>query len=507
MAVKWVTSRFWTLATLAVAVLYVVFMAMVGRFPTVDEVFFKSPGREWAASGRFAAPELTGLVFLRATSPPIDEVWAVHPPGYPFLFGIFVKAFGFGPQQCIVFDAVIHAVLALLTYLLACGIGEAIPRWAGFLLALAVLPLGAFGRPDELSMCLGMASVLLLLQRSAHLAFVLISGGLLGLSAATFMGPAIMLGIVGVTQLLCRGPTVKTALARTALWGIAAVTVLCTAIAPIIVRHPRALEQFRDHAEAHVGYGHFFVRFFTGWEYEEFHRSITLACLVVMVVGLICRPRDLNSLRWARLWLGAVFALFFVAIFVPNKMYYLWFVGPWMMVAATATWREISVSGHPLLLRGAALVVLSLYAVSVSAFVRNTAIMLSLPPSQSLKSNTETLRALIPPGSHVVTDHYWWSLAEDRRVYDRYFSRVDAAQVDYLILVGDGSGDAQMLSDVPAIPPRELQERFEPIHNNVNTQPIVVLGRSIPRSAFGFGTAVLKRRHETPDLVSPSAAP
>jgi hypothetical protein len=33
----------------------------IGRFTTTDEIAFKAAGREWARSGHFAAPELTGF--------------------------------------------------------------------------------------------------------------------------------------------------------------------------------------------------------------------------------------------------------------------------------------------------------------------------------------------------------------------------------------------------------------------------------------------------------------
>jgi hypothetical protein len=153
------SSWFWTLATLGTTTCYVALFAMVGRFPTIDEVFFKAPGREWAAGGRFAAPELTGIDFLQGIKPAIEEVWFVHPPGYPFLFGVFTLLIGFGPTACVVFDALIHGALALMTWLLARRLGEGLPDWLCFLIAVAVLPLGVgtHGRPDELAMCLGIA--------------------------------------------------------------------------------------------------------------------------------------------------------------------------------------------------------------------------------------------------------------------------------------------------------------------------------------------------------------
>jgi hypothetical protein len=65
-----------------------------------------------------------------------------------------VKLFGFGWRQCVAFDAVIHACLALLTYAVALGLSGGKNRQAAFWAGLAVLPLGVFstGRPDELAL-------------------------------------------------------------------------------------------------------------------------------------------------------------------------------------------------------------------------------------------------------------------------------------------------------------------------------------------------------------------
>src|SRR5262245_48142116 len=305
------TSRLWTSATVACVAAYVAFSAVVGRFPTVDEVFFKAPGRQWAVSERFAAPELTGVPFLEGVSPPIEEVWFVHPPGYPFAFGLFVKLFGFGPTPCVVFDALIHGLLAFLTFLTARGVRAGLPGWVCFLVAMAVLPLGFFGRPDELAMCLGMAGALTLLNPALRLKSVLFSGTMLGLCAATSVGTAVLLGILGLTLFL----TDRRRFGYGFVWGLGALTVFALAIAPILLMYPGAYKQYLAHAAVHVGHGDFLRGFFTHWEYEEFHRSITLACLSVGVLGLACRAPDLAWRRWRQLWLGPVLGVAFVAVF------------------------------------------------------------------------------------------------------------------------------------------------------------------------------------------------
>jgi hypothetical protein len=97
----------WLIYLLLASLAYLVVLTAVGRLPCRfgDEIFFKAAGREWAATGRFAAPELAGTLGLE---PPLEEVWLPYPPLYPILFGGFVKLFGFGWRVCVAFDAVIH---------------------------------------------------------------------------------------------------------------------------------------------------------------------------------------------------------------------------------------------------------------------------------------------------------------------------------------------------------------------------------------------------------------
>src|SRR5690348_11300028 len=109
-----VSSPLPVLALFAGLIAYVALLTTIGRLPNIDgdEIFYKAPGREWAQTGRFAAPELTGYLDV---PPAFEEVWLVYPPVYPFSFGLFVKIAGFGWRQAVFFDAFIHALLAAAT--------------------------------------------------------------------------------------------------------------------------------------------------------------------------------------------------------------------------------------------------------------------------------------------------------------------------------------------------------------------------------------------------------
>ncbi len=474
---------------IAAVAVYVGLLAAVGRSVGLDEVFFKAPGREWARTGRLAAPELTG--FLRNLNPPLDppieEVWFVHPPVYPFLFGLYTRLVGFGPRPCVVFDALIHGLLVLLTFGIARRLREGLPDRVCFGIGLAMLPVGIFCRPDELAMCFGMAGLLALLG-AATWRRVVLSGVLFGLCAATSVGAALLLGMVALTLLALSGR-----LLRGIGWTIAAGGAFALAIAPVLIAHPNAYRQYLAHAAAHVGRGNFLLSLLTHWENEQFHRSVLLACLLVAAVSLLARGGDLTWARWRRLWLGPLLGLGVSAVFLPDKIYYTWFLGPWMIVAAVVVWRAGVNRLHPVAVRGVALAVLGFYAIAVAPFCKNLLTMCTLPESQTLACNARRIRELIPPGCTVLTDDYWWVLADDCRVYDLYFGRPDPERIDYIILTGNGSGNPQMVREVPAYLADYLPQHFRPVQNRINTQSLSVFGRPVPNSAFGFGALVLGR--------------
>src|SRR5262249_38752788 len=135
-------------------------------------------------------------------TPGVEEVWLAQPSGYSFGFGLFVRAFGFGPSQCVIFDAVIHGVLVILIYALARVTAPEIMPGAACAIAMALLPVGFVGRPYGLAMCFGRGA--LILWGSPAPGYIRSAGAglMLGLCAATSVGAAAMIGIIGLTELL-----------------------------------------------------------------------------------------------------------------------------------------------------------------------------------------------------------------------------------------------------------------------------------------------------------------
>ncbi len=125
--------------------LYCITELIPGRFAVTDEVFFKAAGRNWAATGRFAAPECTGFNSL---VPPVSEVFFAYPPLYPFLFGVYTKVVGFGPRSCILYDLAIHLLLVWCGTLVA-RLVHGVPWSVAVLCGALLLPLGPWADPTS----------------------------------------------------------------------------------------------------------------------------------------------------------------------------------------------------------------------------------------------------------------------------------------------------------------------------------------------------------------------
>src|SRR4051794_29119784 len=164
----------------SIVLVYAIFTLWFGRFQTTDEVAFKAAGREWALSGRLAAPEMQGF---HNFDPPAEVAWFGQLPVYTFLFGIFVKVFGFHPLQNLAFDLLIHLAVVFLTYGIAKVLAGPGTRSAA-LAAAAIVPISIIGRADELAMLFALSAMLLLLSRPSRFASGL-AGLLLGLAVAT----------------------------------------------------------------------------------------------------------------------------------------------------------------------------------------------------------------------------------------------------------------------------------------------------------------------------------
>jgi hypothetical protein len=482
---------------------YVVFVTTLGRFPATDEAYFKSPGREWAVSGRFVATEFPGFWDL---DPPLERIWFPYVPLYPFLFGLLVKVVGFGWRQCVLYDALIHAVLAWLTYLLMRKLAPTLPRWLALLVGLAILPLGTWGRPDELAMCFGMAGCLLLLHESLSAPRAATSGVLFGLAAATSTGAALVLGMIAFLLMLIAPARLLQKVCFGFVWAGAATLVLAACVAPVLAAEPHAYRQYLAISGGVFGKTPIVPGFLISWQYGKSVLGVIGVCLVLSILGTATVRRQLPRFDWLKFWAGPACGLAFLTVALAGRYLYLWFVGPWLLSAAVITvtlWARGLVA--PFRYGPVLLLFLSLLA-GWLPFTKQTLELLTLPEAQQISYNRGRLHELIPAGATVLSDDYWWVLAGDYRVYSAGFSLPwKAPAIQYVVQTTIGSG-------VPGLPhdlgryASLVEHDFEPIYDNLDQHPLRIFGVPLSRSANGFGVLVSTRPSVSESLPSGSDA-
>jgi len=474
----------------SILALYVIAAVLIGHFPLLDVIPFKAAGLHWALSGHFAAPEMRGFQDLK---PPLEDIYFAHLPGYAFLFGLFVKLFGFGPRQCLLYDALIHAWLAWLTFRTGKALAPALPGWLAVGSALLILPIGTSDRADELAICLGMITLQPLLHAGLTWPRALRVGVLFGLCAATSGGVAACVGLMAM--FLRWSPPAHERVRLFIGAPIAACVALAACLGPIFWFHPTAYQQYIAHAARQLEQNRAEDYFFSlryGWNYL----AVVLATALVGGLALARSIRARGLARFVRLWGGAWVGLLGLLIFFPTKYLYTWFVGPWLIalcgISAWDCYREGG-RGSRKTLPWLLVPVTILYVFAAQPTFTQALVLLSLPPEQTLAYNAAKVRELVPVGSRVLTTEFWWVLAADRHVIDPGFSSVKLSELDYLIFTANGSG----IPGVPANPlvyEPDVKARFEPIWQNLHRQPLELFGVRLTRSAYGYGPLVLRRK-------------
>jgi hypothetical protein len=471
------------------------------RFPAVDEIFFKSPGRNISQGGAFAAPELEGFMQL---DPPIERVYFPQPPLYSWLFGEWAHATGFGWAACVGYDAVISAALALAVFGVADAVASVLlgPTWLGTTLALlsALLTLlfRQEARPDELGMLLGFTNAWWLLRpRASSLRLTsFVSGGLVGLMLCTSTGVLLSympllaaLWLRRVKKIREIGPCVATF-----GLGVGLTAVLC--LMPLFLSHPDFYRQFLQHTQERVLSFSAWDRLATGfsltWQVAPHRLLILFATVPVLCLGMVAFWRVGRIGETLALFLAPLVG-FVLLMFVRPAHTYMWFLEPWFLLLALIVtvylWRQwrlrLVVTGW-----------LAAWLAGAGIWpVKDYIVRIALPPEQRLAPNARKLRDLIPTGARVLTLGGWWALGRDRAVYDPRFSDLqDLDRIEYFVTDSNGTGEPGIWF-VPSNPRYHamVREHFEVVSDTLPRMPIRVFGFRVTNSAYGFGSVVLRR--------------
>jgi hypothetical protein len=482
------------------AILYFAFVMMFGRFASYDEIAFKSPGRELAANGRFASPEMQ--FFVIPVVPSTNELYAIQMPVYPLVYAGWTFAFGFGWRQAFAFDAAIHITMCL-TFALAlqCVLRSRLPlvTWAG---AALMLFNGTSGRPDELAIAICLLAFILL-SRGVRMVSAVASGICGAIVVFTSPGGLICCGLASV------GLLIPTTLNRSECFQlgrrlvVAAGSFFVVTLATIILLHtycPPAVQQFLDHARA--------VRKIPSiaqslsWVWQFFKPEISGAVGFLLCAAYACGARQRCAPSRASVArCGIVCMAFVIAAIQFHSPLYLAFFVPFLMGVAVGDGRAIWQAGAARWLIPVVALALAATAIASGGHLVKCLSLFSASgkSDSSWQHNESVLRSIIPPDAGVLASEHWLTLGNRNAVFDANFSTVAAiGKVDYVVLTGNGSGEAgartKLASPVEAIISRE----FVVIHDGISRRPITLFGMKISNSSYGMGSVILSRRRGVP---------
>ena len=485
---------------------YVVCSTILGRFAVTDEVMFKAAGRHWAVTGHFAAPELKGCV---PADPPVETVYALYPPVYPFLYGFFTWIVGFGWREAVFYDVFIHAALVAATIAYGYQYDKRFLGVLGTALAIALLPQGNQGRPDDLGMLFAMLGLCCLAHDTRPFLGAFLAGGAFGMSCGTSLGTGVLIGLCAPPILLTQDRPLRSRIAVCLVLAITGITAVALIWLPLLLYYPLAWKQLsahiaRLHGEEAAGYGSLLS---FAWRYGSHRIILALSCLAIAALAFVLQRRLFSTRLWYVLWGGPIMGIAYLLWFLPGKYTYLWFIMPLLIVACFITivrmWSEtprLSVLSSGLLLAGTVIASLP--------FVKDTLIMLTLPSGQSYAANARSMMEVIGDGKTVLADNdAWWLLGDRCQVYCREFSRPDLDQVEFIVRSGNGSGSPGTPFAIDTESREYVSKHFMTICDDLARQPLTLGGVRITRSAYGFGQYILKRRFPTPHAAASPEGP
>lgn len=485
---------------LPLLILLVLFLAvefLCPRFPDNDELFFKAAGRNLGAGRSFAAPELEGFLHFE---PPVVRVFFAHPPVYSWLFGQVSRVLGFGWKVCVGYDGVISAVLTVCVFGLArragnmLGAGNAPRVFLSLAPAVLTLLLRQPGRPDELGMLFSYAALWSLSAGPVGIATALLSGFLTGLTLCTSTG--VLLGflplIAGFWLLHVDRSRWPLLLALSAAGAVAA-TALC--LVPLYLIEPTFYRQFLQHATAVVTSPWDRMRGEMGLlvQVAPARILIMIATLPLLFLGLSRSWNTRPCLESLTIYIAPTVG--FLLLFCLRSAHtYWWFLQPWFLIVAllvaARNWQRKKVSS----LLPAAWLILWMSAALVWP-AKGYVARMTLPSDQRISHCEERLRQIVPAGATVLTTYGWWALARDHAVLDSTFSEIDdLGRIEFF--VGDGNGTGMPGKWREPENPRYaelLRNEFEVVRDDLPREPASIFGQKISRSAYGFGTIVLRR--------------
>lgn len=212
------------------------------RFPGTDVFLFKEAGVNLATKGKFVVANLPHM------PPDLEMPYAYYPPVYPFLFGVWSKAFGVGLSQSILYDSLLRLLRTLALGLLVLLINplllryrRLLPALVGILLVLSLLSTDG-DRPEELACLFGFLSWALCLMATRKPVCGFFSSIFLGLCGATSPAGGVYFAM-GVVALAWKSPWQRSLL-TVGRYGFVALITFLSCTLPVYFSDPLAFSRF-----------------------------------------------------------------------------------------------------------------------------------------------------------------------------------------------------------------------------------------------------------------------
>lgn len=303
------------------------------RFPGTDVFLFKEAAVNFALKSKLVA---SNLVYM-----PLDKEmpFAHYPPVYPTVFGLWMKVFGIGLKQSLLFECIVRGLRSLLLAALIWpflknALNERKIRIWGFFTVLFFLLLSIVStdddRPDELGLVIGLSSWWVLM-RAKHLYQYILSGLLLGLTAATSPACSVAIGFGTLSYFFFRVKQLRPFV----FLSLGAGLTFAASVLPILVAHGEVVKRFSSSANASsLPYplpwqkGVTWERFLSRVEYCMNHYfalgfKLTFCFLAVLSIAILMREKSRFKIHPFQIS-AVVFALIAPPVW-SLQPYYLWF--------------------------------------------------------------------------------------------------------------------------------------------------------------------------------------
>lgn len=491
---KWVISL--TLGLWALVTGFIVLTEC--RFPGSDVFLFKEAAVNFALKSRLVA---ANLVYM-----PLDMElpFAHYPPVYPTVFGLWMKVFGIGLKQSLLFECFVRGLRSFLLgaliwrYLKTAFNDKQTRGWAAasvFFLFLLSLVSTDDDRPDELGLVFGLSSWWLLLKAKRGYQFLL-SGLFLGLTGATSPACSVCIGLgVSLHQFL-KGKK----LSHLMFLGLGALFSFCFCVAPIPLAHHEVLHRFSISANASSlpfplpwRHGIPFTKFLSRFEYCMNHYfgvgfNLVFCLFCSGAVVFLMRDRIRSSIHPFQIS-SLLFAL--IAPFVwALQPYYLWFAVLPLSVFFIAGQLKPNRSNRAFACLG---IWVAFFPILFHESKNFIAVMNRPPQENSSYVREQLLKEIKPEARVAVSSDQFFTLRKYREVANVGFVCHGLDRFDYVYVTRIWSAKQGHPSAVP-IPCTysKYLKCFEPVDNLSKNFPLIIAGWNTGYVARGNGGTLYK---------------